>query len=44
MFFIINTTPMCIFYTREINLKPYFLIFNKENKGVSSEEVTFVGM
>ena len=25
IFFIINTTPMCIFYTREINLKPYFL-------------------
>jgi len=25
MFFIINKAPMCIFYTREINLKPYFL-------------------
>jgi len=25
IFLIINTTPMCIFYTREINLKPYFL-------------------
>ena len=25
IFFIINTTPMCIFYTREISLKSYFL-------------------
>jgi len=25
IFFIINTAPMCIFYIREINLKPYFL-------------------
>jgi len=25
MFFIINTDPICIFYTRKINLNPYFL-------------------
>jgi len=29
MFFIINTVPMCIFYTREINLNPIFSIFNR---------------
>ena len=38
IFFIINTTLMCIFYTREINLILSFTIFNSDHGEVYMEQ------